>query len=316
MSLISFLDVPDVKEKFRQEFKVPKLATRMALLAPPLSRRYSLVGTAFDYLLRFWVQRHNHNVLSTPWVAELACQALYNRNADKDNRIYEINNNIVGTTDGKPPVPLDPEFIEASDLLKQAQSEHKVYLSSGEVTDELIRATIHLAQLDVIFRTRDIGSDLGKSHDEDVKDLRTLITIVVPQLFQTNKLCLLNPTFGKASRLVGGADADMVIDDMIIDIKTTKDFRLDPKHFFQLLGYYALYKMAGFDGFTLQSDITKPLLTKPVLKPKITRVAIYFSRHAHLEVIDLAAIVSQNTFPYFVEWFSDRARQYSTDMHS
>ena len=50
MSLDSFLKLPDVREKFREEFEKPRLASDRQLLAPPLSKRYSLVGTAFDYL--------------------------------------------------------------------------------------------------------------------------------------------------------------------------------------------------------------------------------------------------------------------------
>ena len=57
MSLTSFLERKDVRERFRQEFDMPRMKTKRELLAPPLSNRYSLVGTAFDYLARFYVER-------------------------------------------------------------------------------------------------------------------------------------------------------------------------------------------------------------------------------------------------------------------
>ena len=57
MSLTSFLDNnPDVREQFKQEFHKPSLRVKKDLLAPPLTKRYSTVGTAFDYLLRFYVK--------------------------------------------------------------------------------------------------------------------------------------------------------------------------------------------------------------------------------------------------------------------
>jgi hypothetical protein len=59
MSLNAFLARRDVREKFREEFPKPKLAENKELLALPLSKRYSLVGTAFDYLLRFYLERLN-----------------------------------------------------------------------------------------------------------------------------------------------------------------------------------------------------------------------------------------------------------------
>jgi hypothetical protein len=313
MSLTSFLELPEVKEKFQQEFEVPKLAAKKEIQAPPLSSRYRLVGIAFDYLLRFWLQRHNDKVISRPWVAERACELLYGHNADADNRIYSNDGKVVGTIDGKPPAPLDPAFTEASRLLDQARKEHELYLSFGKLTDKLIRTTIHLAQLDFIYRDGYIDKNLGHVYPKDVQDLRTLITLVKSELFRAKNLCLLNPTFGKASELINGADADLVIDDMIIDVKTTKDFRLEPKHFFQLLGYYTLYTIAGFEGSMLELDITRPLLTKPVLRPRITKVAIYFSRQAHFEVFDLQAILNKEKFSKFVKWFSGRTKQYFKD---
>ena len=50
--------------------------------------------------------------------------------------------------------------------------------------------------------------------------------------FKSEK-CYLNPTFGDASNLVGGADADIILDDMLIDIKTTKAISFTQEHYNQ-----------------------------------------------------------------------------------
>lgn len=72
MSLTSFLKNQDVKERFRQEFMIPRVAVKKEILAPPLSKRYSLVGTAFDYLMRFYLKWLNPDAITSQWVAELA----------------------------------------------------------------------------------------------------------------------------------------------------------------------------------------------------------------------------------------------------
>jgi len=72
MSLTSFLERKDVRERFRQEFDMPRMKTKRELLAPPLSNRYSLVGTAFDYLARFYVKRLNPDAITKAWIAERA----------------------------------------------------------------------------------------------------------------------------------------------------------------------------------------------------------------------------------------------------
>lgn len=291
MSLTSFLKLPEVKEKFRHEFKVPKLTARKELLAPPLSRRYALVGTAFDYLLRFWLQRHNENAICWPWVAENALRVLTDR--AMSNMVYDLDRGEL-LKDEKPfGIYKDPAFEKANRLLNQARVEHERYISTGKLTEELIKTTLRLAQLDFIFRVGYIDENLGKTYQQDVQDLRKLITVVKPDLFKAKNLCLLNPTFGRASALVQGADADFLIDDMLIDIKTTKNLKLAADHFFQLIGYCILHKLGSI------GDL------KP--KPEITKVAIYFSRYAHLEVIELRDIVN----PKFVKWFSGQAKQYS-----
>jgi len=158
------------------------MAVKKKILAPPLSNRYSLVGTAFDYLLRFYLKWLNPNALTHPWIAELMYM-------EKDRWIID-----------------------------QARVDYSRYLSSGRISDQLIESTLRLAQLDFFFRSGIVDENSGDVHREDVEDLRALISIVEPQFFKAARLCLLNPTFGEGSHLVGGADADLVIDDAIIDI--------------------------------------------------------------------------------------------------
>lgn len=103
----------------------------------------------------------------------------------------------------------------------------------------------------------------------------------------------MNPTFGKASRLVGGADADLLIDETLIEIKAVKNLDLKRDHFNQLMGYVILNRLGCI------GDNIKP-------KPKITKVAIYFARYGHLEVFDLNKLINSDTFPNFVKWFNER----------
>lgn len=93
--------------------------------------------------------------------------------------------------------------------------------------------------------------------------------------------------------LVGGADADLFIDGMLIDIKTTKKLELQRSYLDQLIGYYVLHKIGGIGE----------------LKPKteISKVAIYFSRYGYLYVLEIQDIINRKTFPAFIRWFKERA---------
>ena len=57
MSLTSFLKNKDVKERFQREFSTPDFNLKGELLAEPKTIHYSLVGTAFDYLMRFFLKK-------------------------------------------------------------------------------------------------------------------------------------------------------------------------------------------------------------------------------------------------------------------
>ena len=287
MSLTTFLKTKDVKERFCQQFNMPKLTVEKALLAPPLSNRYSLVGTAFDYLMRFYLKWLNPDAATSKWVAELSITHPLSPLL-KDVVVKYETREIISYT--------ETELTrKAHWILEQAKTDYSTYLSSGQISQQLLESALRLAQLDPIFRARFVDENLGTVYKEDIDDLRQLMSIVESGLFKAIHLCLLNPTFGEASRLVGGADADLLIDDKIIDIKTTKNLQLKRDYFDQLIGYFVLHEIASIGGL------------EP--KPKISTVGIYFSRHAYLYTLELQDIIDAETFPGFVSWFIDRAKQ-------
>lgn len=283
MSLTSFLNLPDVREKFRQEFVKPRVAMGKELLAPPLSKRYSLVGTAFDYLLRFYLQRLNPNAKQRRWVAEAGLDKLggtefYDIDAEEWSFLDEDGNQKTGRT-----------------VLNRARAAQVRYAASGKITDSLLKGVIGLAQLDVVFRCGFIDENLGVAHREDVRDLRNLISLVKPNEFCARRICLLNPTFGIGSRLIGGADADLLIDGMLIDVKATKKAELTRDHFNQLLGYLALHEIWGLDGLKR--------------KPKISKLAVYSARYACWQVLNVKDVINVKTFSSFLQWFKGRVEQ-------
>ncbi len=269
MSLTSFLkDNADVRDRFQQEFKKPKFVAKMDLVAPPLTTRYSTVGTAFDYLLRFFIQRQNPDTISKDyWIAD---QALVSLAFDEDL------------------------YVKGQKIISSARKNLGAYLNNGQMSEELIQSALSLATLDPIYRAGVGYEVIGDIYKEDIQDLKNLISGVDSNLFTAKNLCLINPTFGLASTLVGGADADLVIDDTIIDIKTTKKLTLERSAFDQVLGYYILHQIGGIGELNP--------------KPTITKLAVYFSRFSYLYVFPLSEVLDPSTFPEFIQWFQKRAR--------
>jgi len=97
------------------------------------------------------------------------------------------------------------------------------------------------------------------------------------------------------SMLVGGADADFVIDDKLIDIKTTKKLELKLNDFCQVIGYLLLHIISGIDG-------SKELL-------KINQLGIYYSRYAYLFLFNIQDLIDDHALRRFAEWFESRIRR-------
>ena len=282
MSLSSFLLNQDVKARFKEEFSRPKFALKKELLAPPVTKHYMLVGTAFDYLMRFYTKRLNPEAITQKWVAEESVERMkwLGLALDSQRVPFEIDDNLLG---------------EAQEMLSQAKIAYSDYIKSGEMSDEVIKCTILLAQLDAYFRAQFIGEDFGIIDDGDEADLQKLISLVVPASFRTKELCLLNPTFGQASKLVKGADADLVIDNVLIDIKTTTKLEFKRDHFNELIGYYTLHKLGG--------------IPNAPVEPNIEDLGIYYSRYGELYTFPVTEAIPVTNFPSFMKWFKGRAAQ-------
>lgn len=292
MSLTSFLNNRDVKEKFKQEFPKPGFSVKREILAPPLTSHYTLVGTAFDYLMRFYLKYLNPRAITRKWVAEESLESFLRLRGvpcfNVDSGKLDLEESLSSLSENGKAL-----FKRIQKITQQAKVKYTEFLNSGKITNELMKSALLLAQLDPIVRAGVVDVNIGIIDDKNIKDLKNLIFFVNSKTFKANKICLLNPTFDKASTLVGGADVDLVIDNMMIDIKTTKKFELQRAYFNQLIGYYVLYRIGGIDGMPSGHGIK--------------RLGLYFSRYAYLYVINVRDIIDEDTFSNFVEWFRKRA---------
>lgn len=302
MSLTSFIKIPQVSAVFRREFKLAPMKLEGELRAPPVTANYALIGTAFDYLMRFYLERTNKNAVADHWVAEnsvLILNALSKmaKGGKKSDDIEELDLLPAKWQTLLESKEATSEILEASEkmtsLLMDAKKSHAAYLSKGKMDDDIIRTSIVLAQMDGYYRSGMISPKLGSVEDGDITDLRNLISLVDRDAFKSRDLCLLNPTFGYGSTLVGGADADLIIDDTLIDIKTTKYLSFTQEHYNQLIGYYILSKLGR-----LNDSLDVP----------ISKIGIYFSRHGVLHTISSREIENNPNFPKFVRWFEKSAK--------
>lgn len=270
MSLTLFIkNDKELRDKIKSTFLCPKLDKSMMLLAEPLTKRYGLVGTAFDYIFRFYLERlNNSNNTSKIWVAEQAIERL---KFHKEK--YEIGIKIINSV----------------------KEHRKEFIKTGELSKELIRQTLRMSYLDPVFRAGQGVEYIGTDADiEDVNDIENLFLLVKESMFKAENICILNPTFGQASRYVGGADADIIIDNKLIDIKTTKKLEFTLNYFCQIIGYLILHRISGIDG---EKE-----------KIEINQLGVYYSRFGYLFLFNVEDIVDSNSLQEFTTWFENKIK--------
>jgi len=155
-------------------------------------------------------------------------------------------------------------------VVKEYLEEKEKYLNQGILSRRFVELTIKFARLDQIYRAH-IYEDVDAPVDEgDVDDLIDLYNIVPDEVKSAKGKYLLNPHFREVSHLVGGADVDLIIGNTMIDVKTSKEMRLDEYNWSQIVGYLMLADEAS----SRYSDF-----------PHVEYIGIYYSRFGKLWTI-------------------------------
>ena len=274
MGLERFVKEKEARERIDAEFEMPNIICSQPIQVPlTIVSEAAIIGTAFDYLLRFFIEKNNpiQKIGKNRWCADISV-AIIKRNF---GNYYEM----------------------ASDILSKAKQEYAKYLKTSFIRYGLLYSAVELARLDYTNRVGDIHPDLQTDNTPKttVDELGALLTIVDKKLFTINEYCILNPTFGEASAFVGGADGDLIIDETLIDIKTIKSPKPEKTHWRQLIGYYLLSLIGGVD--YSPHNI------------KIKKLAIYFSRYG--ELLTFEPTLKNNNLPQVLKWFEEAIKQHS-----
>lgn len=294
MSLTSLLKKRDseLSARFKAFRPGHRPDSKRPLLVPPRSKRYSMVGTAFDYLLRFELERCSSSVIAGQWVAELAPDLIFKR--ANGTQISGLGLSIHD--------PSDPLFCQlpgiatrATAVITAAKKSVRTYCGQREPSDKLRREVaehaVRLARLDPIVRAGYLDKDFVIAPDEDVNDLLDMLEVTpFDRLLEQNPI-ILNPNFGKSSMALGGADADFIAGDLLIDIKVkSKSGGLPTVLFDQLLGYVLLCRAER--------------LANPKL-PDIRRAGLLFPRQGYLWTVNVDEWEALPGFEAFETWFRD-----------
>lgn len=258
-SLTAYLrGTPEARQAIRTALSARLQPPDSPLLAPPLGANPGLVGTAFDYAFRFLIQGLHPQLLAIKGglVARLAALDL-----DRDHTLAAID-------------AAEATLQEvACGLPFEARHAH---------------AAVVLASYEVVARTGRYGDLAGVVPREARQDVLALVQAVPQDQFHAQGQLILNPQFHAAGR-VGGADADVMIDDLLLEVKATRHLHLDGTYLQQLTGYLVLDRLAGTVGSTTP----------------IRRLGVYYARHGVLQVLPVKDLYRPGLLPQLVSWFDE-----------
>lgn len=265
MSLTQFLSNRGIVQLFDMFFKKPKIEWDGKIRAAPLARHPQIVGTAFDYLLRFMIKWSYPGTKEREWVAEKAIKLCPASQREK-----------------------------LSNMIKEVKEVNQEYTQTGNISNGLLEIAVLLGKLDIIYRSGYTYQNITGTDKSEIDDLKNLVATVNIEQFRWDKYCFLNPTFGEGSILVLGADADIVQDGIIIDIKTTSKIVFSQQYFKQLVGYYLLGRIGGIH---VGDDY--------VDGEEIEELAIYYSRYGYIFRFRIADIIDEGKIENVTELFRE-----------
>ena len=180
-------------------------------------------------------------------------------------------------------------------IIEKVKCLRKEFAETGRLSRELIGQTLRMSYIDPVLRAGRGVEYIGTDADQlDIEDIEKQFSLIDSKLFKSQNRCLLNPTFDKGSQLVGGADADLIIDDKLIDVKTTKKLELSLSDFCQIIGYLLLHRIGGTSSCSGEFKIEQP--------------SIYYSRFGYLFLFDVKDFINDKSLNKFTKWFEDYLR--------
>jgi hypothetical protein len=212
-----------------------------------------LIGIAFDYAVRIELERASGRMDRMKWIAEGAIDNLRSNEFSGLPDVRRIIDRVVARISNA------HVFVRKHFVRRKRDDAWML---------RLCRHTLKLARMDFLARGG-TPDDTLFAVDEDAacQEVAALLAHAPISQWATATPLLLNPTFGEASSRLGGADADIIAGNELIDLKVTKDANVERRMANQVLIYMMLIDEVRSQGLAF---------------PEIQHLAIYFARHRQI----------------------------------
>ncbi|CAN5192219.1 hypothetical protein BH11PLA2_BH11PLA2_13610 [soil metagenome] len=284
LQLSKFVQDPEVVKRIKPLRPASTRVFKDPIVVKPKTKHNQIIGDAFDYLFRFELLRRHSEIESGEWVAELAPDCIWS-----DDYLDQLVLRIVGE---------NAELVDRMELRYRAISEieaakeaSSIYTVSKAPNKKHLHQLAHhamvLARLNSVVRALVLDANFEVACPEGQDELVELLEIVPAFLFEKRMGIVLNPS-GILIKTGLSGDADLILDDKLIDLKTVMKGEFSAAMHDQLLGYFILFKNAD---------------SKSYSGANIRHYGVYFSRHAKYIEFSVDHWLTNPAFPEIENWF-------------
>lgn len=138
-----------------------------------------------------------------------------------------------------------------------------------------------------------------------LEEMRGLFRLLREQSWTNSETLIERPQFGMYQHILPG-EGDFIVDDLLVDVKTTESGSFTPAYWRQLLLYYVLVDIQrvlfDVEGRTYgQADWDRKY-------PEVNQVGIYFARHGKVQTVDMESLLADTAkYERFRAQIVDRA---------
>jgi hypothetical protein len=312
----NFLKIDEVRQEIDSAFPNPGEDAEGELVVENNGYGHRLIGNAFEFLCRLLLYRRCTEVIrpqsrtvldfEREWSDGETPTVLVQR---YDGMQWEDHENVSTREEWEEMNQNRPVWDRKQSAVKWTTDEAlsklaEQYIQTGMRTDAVVRAAL----INAGWRPSEKVSSWidRKAFEEDVlEEMSDLFRLLRDQNWTTGETVMEKPKFGDYRYILPG-EGDFIVDDLLVDIKTTEDRTFTDAFWRQLLLYYVLVdiqrELYEIDGGTYSKE---PFDGK---YPEITCVGIYFARFGELKTIDLETVLDDDEeYETFRAWIVDRA---------
>ena len=216
MSLTGFLADKKTLETLNANFINPVKRSGAKLIVEPAKGKgvdFGAVGTAYDYWLRCAVDKNNPDIYKS-FIGYRVCTSRYGD---------------------------DPRI--ANQLKRYIQVISASTKEGASLNVSLFEACLFIAKFEIEYRSG-YPVEVFDVKPQNIEELSRIANSTKLELF-LNKTIVLNPLFSvQGSKLAIQADGDIVVDGVLVDLKTSSKLKLKD-NLRQLIGYWVLNLLRG-----------------------------------------------------------------------